>query len=286
MYKSRFSGAGLGLRRGFMEEFLRQKPAVDFLEVAPENWIGMGGAWGRQFRRVAADYPLVLHGLSLNLGGFAPLDWELIRRVKQFMATHSAVLYSEHLSACGDQGLLYDLMPIPFTEATARATARRIGETQDCLGERIAIENVSYYAAPGAEMSEAEFIRLVLEEADCLLLLDINNIYVNARNHGYEAADFLARMPAERVAYLHVAGHYQEPDGLIVDTHGAAVIDPVWRLLGQAYARLGAIPTLLERDFNLPPLPELLREAEQILAIQQSYAAKEICHEPGLLFAA
>jgi len=271
MSSSRIHGAGLGLRRGFLGEFLRQPPPVDFLEVTPENWIGLGGRWGKQFRQAVADYPLVLHGLSLNLGGFAPLDWAFIKRVKSFMREHEVLLYSEHLSACGDQGLLYDLMPIPFTEEAVRLTAQRIGEVQDYLGTRLVIENISYYAAPGAQLSEAEFIRQVLEAADCSLLLDINNVFVNAHNHGYDAAAFLAQMPAERLAYCHLAGHYYEPDGLIIDTHGAPVIDPVWQLLESAYARFGSLPTLLERDFNLPPLPDLLGEVQQIAATQRAY---------------
>lgn len=270
----RLSGAGLGLRRDFIADFIARRPdQAQFLEVAPENWIGMGGRWGKQFRQAVADTPLVLHGLSLNLGGFAPLDWDLLKRVKAFMREHEVVLYSEHLSACGDHGLLYDLLPIPFSEETARHAARRIGEIQDFLGQQLVIENISYYAAPSPQMSEAEFINLVLEEADCGLLLDINNIFVNAHNHGYDARVFLTAMPAERIAYLHMAGHYNEPDGLIVDTHGAPVIDPVWHLLRTAYAHFGVLPTLLERDFNLPPLSELLAEVDAIAALQRACAA-------------
>ena len=242
--------------------------AIDFLEVAPENWLDLGGRDGRRFGALAARAPLVCHGLSLNLGGSAPLDEPFIRRLKQFLDRHDARLYSEHLSYCADDGYLYDLLPIPFTAEAVGHVAQRIAQVQDMLGRRIAIENASYYCAPGAEMSELEFIRAVLAEADCDLLLDVNNVYVNSVNHGYDAAAFLAALPGERIVYGHVAGHEREDEDLLIDTHGAAVADPVWSLLAEAYAVHGVFPTLLERDFKLPPLAELLRELEVIGALQ------------------
>ena len=181
--------------------------------------------------------------------------------------------YSEHLSYCADDGHLYDLMPIPFTEEAVAYVAERIERTQDILGRRLAVENVSYYCAPGAEMTEIEFITAVLERADCELLLDINNIYVNSVNHRYDATAFLKALPAERIAYGHTAGHYNEAEDLIVDTHGADVIDPVWTLLGEAYDHFGVFPTLLERDFNFPPLDELLLEVDRIGELQEAAAA-------------
>ncbi len=249
--------------------------AIDFLEVAPENWLDLGGRDGRRFAALAERAPLVCHGLSLNLGGSAPLDEPFIRRLKQFLARHDAPVYSEHLSYCADDGYLYDLLPIPFTTEAVRHVAQRIARVQDMLGRRIAIENASYYCAPGAEMSELEFIRAVLAEADCELLLDVNNVYVNSVNHGYDAATFLAALPGERIVYGHVAGHELEDEDLIIDTHGAAVGDPVWSLLTRAYAAHGVFPTLLERDFKLPPLAELLREIAVIGELQAAGRPRE-----------
>ena len=263
------SGAGLGLRRGLMAPMMDAGPGqADFLEVAPENWIGVGGRLGRRFRWFTERYPFVCHGLSLSLGGPAPLDEHFLRRLKRFLDEHGIRFYTEHLSYCGDDGHLYDLMPIPFTEEAVRYTAARIRRTQELLERRIAVENVSYYAAPGREMSEIDFVRAVLEEADCDLLLDVNNIYVNSINHNYDAREFLTSLPGERVVYFHVAGHYVEAEDLRVDTHGADVCDPVWALLRDAYAHFGVVPTLLERDFNLPPLDELLGEVRYIRHLQ------------------
>ena len=238
------------------------------MEVAPENWIDVGGRLGHRFRAITEKAPLVCHGLSLNLGGPAPLDEAFLRKVKQFLDTHDVRCYSEHLSYCADDGHLYDLMPIPFTDEAVHYTAERIKRAQEIIGRRMAIENVSYYAAPGQEMEEIDFINSVLAEADCDLLLDINNIYVNSINHRYEAESWLKSLPAERVAYAHVAGHYVEAKDLRVDTHGADVIDPVWKLLEVAYGHFGVFPTLLERDFNIPPLPVLLDEVNAIHQIQ------------------
>ena len=254
-----------------LEEHLRshpEDPGVDFLEVAPENWIDVGGRFGRLFRALTERLPLVCHGLSLNLGGVAPLDMELVAAIKRFLAEHRVLRYTEHLSACADDGHLYDLMPIPFTEEAAQHVAERVSRVQDALGERIGVENVSYYAAPGQEVAEVDFINAVVERADCLLLLDVNNIYVNSVNFGYNAAAFLRCLPGHRAAYLHVAGHRREAADLCVDTHGAPVIDPVWRLLDEAYKLHGPLPTVLERDFNLPPIDELLGEVAQVRELQ------------------
>jgi hypothetical protein len=265
-------GAGLGLRRSHLDELQDRVPEpVSFLEVAPENWLGVGGAWGRRFRALTERHPFVCHGLSLNLGGPAPLDEAFLHRLRQFLDEHGIRAYSEHLSYCADDGHLYDLMPIPFTAEAVHHVAARIRRTQDILGRRMAIENVSYYAAPGREMAEIDFISALLEEADCDLLLDVNNIYVNSVNHGYDAEAFLKALPGHRIAYGHVAGHYVEAPDLIVDSHGADVIDPVWRLLETAYRRFGVFPTLLERDFNLPPLARLVQEVEVIAALQHRH---------------
>jgi uncharacterized protein (UPF0276 family) len=262
---------------------LQDTPAgqVGFFEVAPENWIGIGGRLGKQFREFTERYPFVTHGLSLSIGSPSPLDETFLYRLKRFLDSHGIGTYTEHLSYCSDDGHLYDLMPIPFTEEAVHYVAGRIRRVQDILERRIAMENISYYAAPGQEMAEIDFINAVLEEADCDLLLDVNNIYVNSINHRYDAGDFLRALPAERVVYFHIAGHYDEADDLKVDTHGAAVIDPVWQLLDAAYDHCGVVPTLLERDFNIPPLPELLTEIDTIRQLQtqrQGTTTREIAH--------
>jgi uncharacterized protein (UPF0276 family) len=268
------AGAGLGLRRAFADEILASPPAqVDFYEVAPENWMHVGGRLGKRFRALTEAHPFVCHGLSLSLGGPAPLDEDFLTDLRGFLDRHGMLLYSEHLSYCGDDGLLYDLMPIPFTAEAVSHVAERIRRTQEILERRIAIENISYYAAPGQEMTEIDFLNAVLAEADCDLLLDINNLHVNAVNHGYDADAFLAGIPAERIVYAHIAGHYVQAPDLLVDTHGAPVIDPVWGLLERAYDRFGVFPTLLERDFNIPSLADLLAEVDVIHGIQQQARA-------------
>lgn len=245
-----------------------QPGAVDFLECAPENWIGVGGALGDALQELANRNPLSCHGLSLSLGGVAPLHQTLLRQIRQFLDRHHVSLYSEHLSWCADAGQLYDLLPIPFTDEAVRHVGARIAQVQDALGRRIAIENVSYYAAPYQALSEADFITAVLDEADCDLLLDVNNIHVNAINHGYDAHAYIARMPTRRIVCYHVAGHYDEADDLKVDTHGADVKAEVWDLLEHTYQVHGVHPTLLERDFNFPPLDALLAEVATIRALQ------------------
>lgn len=267
--------AGLGLRREFIRSVLEyQTELVDFYEVAPENWMRVGGRFGKQFRALTERASLFCHGLSLSLGGIRPLDNHFLLELKDFLYCHHVTCYSEHLSYCSDQnGYLYDLMPIPFTEEAVVYVAERIRHVQNVLERRIAIENISYYAAPGQELSEIDFLQAVLTEADCDILLDVNNVYVNSVNHGYKAEDFINAIPGERIAYLHIAGHYMASEDLLVDTHGAAVVDPVWSLLEHVYARLGPLPTLLERDFNIPPLPELLQEVNRIRVHQNGYNA-------------
>jgi uncharacterized protein (UPF0276 family) len=267
---SEFRGAGLGLRRALMGPLSSMESgSVDFMEAAPENWIGVGGRFGRKFRNLAERYPIVLHGLSLDIGGPDPLDKDLVGAVRELMNQIEVPLYSEHLTYCAAQGHLYDLLPIPFTEEAVHYVAARVRQVQDIIGEPIALENASYYAQPHQDMTEAQFVSAVLSESGSDLLLDVNNIYVNSINHGYDPIAFLDSLPLERARYIHVAGHYDEADDLKVDTHGADVIDPVWDILAQAYQRTGVLPTLLERDFNLPPLAELLAEVEQVRRLQR-----------------
>jgi len=268
---SDFGQVGLGLRREMLDEMLIDVPKpIEFLEVAPENWLKLGGRFGKQFKQLTEQHAFVCHGLSLSIGSPAALDIDFVQSLKAFFKEHNIRLFSEHLSYCSGEGHMYDLMPIPFTEDAIKHVASRIRQVQDILEQPIAIENVSYYGAPGQQMTELEFTNAVLEEADCKLLLDVNNIYVNSINHGYDAEQFLAALPTKRIAYGHVAGHYTEAEDLLVDTHGAPVIDPVWQLLEKAYEVHGVFPTLLERDFNIPPMSELLAELKTIEALQQT----------------
>ena len=269
------SGVGLGLRRALMGPLSRAvSTPIDFMEVAPENWIPMGGRLGREFRKFTERFPFVTHGLSLSLGGPEPLDFELLASIKSFLREHNIRRYTEHLSYCSDHGHLYDLMPIPFTEDAVHYVADRVRQVQDFLEQPIGIEHVSYYAAPGAEMSEIDFVNAVVKEANCELLLDVNNAYVNSINHGYDPYEFISALPGERICYVHIAGHFDEAEDLKVDTHGSAVIDPVWDLLQHAYREFGVLPTLLERDFNFPGEDELFGELRQIARYQQQHQSQ------------
>lgn len=270
--------AGLALRRPLIRALLEEGcDGIDFFEVAPENWCGVGGRSAEQLARLTAERPLFCHGLSLGLGGRAPLDPVYLRAVGGFLDQYRVPLYSEHLSACAEDGLLSGLVPLPFSEEMVRHVAARIRQVQDMLGRPLAVENVSAYASPPGPLSELEFLLAVLEEADCLLLLDVNNLYINACNFAFDAGDFLQALPTGRLACLHVAGHLCQPGGLRVDTHGDAVSEPVWALLASAYACHGVRPTLLERDFNLPPLAQLRAELARIRQLQQQAVAAQAC---------
>lgn len=274
-------GAGLGLRREIIDSLCEARlDQVSFMEVAPENWIGIGGKFGKKFREFTQRFDFVCHGLSLSIGSPSDLDEDFVKQIGQFLREHKIKYYSEHLSYCSDSGHLYDLLPIPFTEEAVHYVAARIRRVQDILEQTIAMENASYYTpAPGSDMSEIEFINAVLAEANCDLLLDVNNIYVNSINHHYDPVEYLKALPGERIAYAHIAGHYNEADDLIVDTHGADVIDPVWNILDAAYQHFGVFPTLLERDFNIPPVPELLKEIDTIIEYQNKYAQRAAVNE-------
>ncbi|ASM53627.1 hypothetical protein PNIG_a1475 [Pseudoalteromonas nigrifaciens] len=268
---------GLGLRREMLDELLMHVPKqVDFMEVAPENWLKLGGRFKKQFKALTSANSFACHGLSLSIGSTAPIDIEFVKSLKKFFDEHDVKIYSEHLSYCSGTGHMYDLMPIPFTLEAIAHVVPRIKQVQDILGRQIAIENVSYYAAPGQKMSELAFTNAILEQADCKLLLDVNNIYVNSVNHGYDAEAFLTGLPTQRIAYGHVAGHYNEADDLIVDTHGADVIDPVWQLLDKAYQTHGVFSTLLERDFNIPTINVLTKELDIIHNLQAKYLDKSL----------
>ena len=272
-------GVGLGLKRELIPQIQSlfnnsSISNINFVEIAPENWLGAGGKHTQDLAWFVERYPIVCHGLCLSLGGPDALNVTFLKQVKQFLSTNKIPLYTEHLSYCSDNchgktGYLYDLLPIPFTEEAVKYVAARIRQTQDILGQKIAVENASFYAAaPISSMSEIDFLNAVLVEADCWLHLDINNIYVNSVNFGFDPYAFLRQIPKDRIVYGHVAGHYQQTPDLLIDTHGADVIDPVWQLLDEAYKLFGTFPTLLERDSNIPPLPKLMREVNKIAQIQ------------------
>ena len=272
-------GVGLGLKRELIPQIqsLYSKPSIaniNFVEIAPENWIGAGGKAEADLAWFVERYPIACHGLCLSLGGPDPLNTSFLKQVKQFLHANKIPLYTEHLSYCSDiqhgqAGYLYDLLPIPFTEEAVKYVAQRIRQTQDILGQRIAVENTSYYVtAPISTMDEITFLNAVLTEADCDLHLDINNIYVNSVNFGFDGHEFLRQIPRERIVYSHIAGHLQVGRDVLVDTHGEAIIDPVWALLEEAYQLFGAFPTLLERDTNIPPLAELMQEVNKIATYQ------------------
>ena len=272
------AGVGLGLRREFIDTFLSAETHPDFIEIAPENWMGFGGRHAKLLAQCVEKAPLLCHGLSLSIGGPHPLNIEFIKQVKTFLQQYQVPIYSEHLSYTHDGGYLYDLLPIPMTEAAVKYVAERILRVQDILGQRLVIENVSTYLMPNAEMTEAEFVREVIEQADCELLLDVNNVYVNSMNHGSDGYAFIQAMPKERIRYLHIAGHEQISENLLIDTHGAEICDPVWELLQYTYQICGVKPTLLERDFNIPSWQQLEYELATIRKIQQQergYDGKE-----------
>ena len=300
-------GAGLGYRRDLADDFLNlsSNNAIQFMEVAPENWVKMGGAARYKFDQAAERYPLAVHGLSLSLGGQAPLDRELLKNTKALMTQYNSTFFSEHLSYCECEGHLYDLLPMPFTEEAVKHVAQRIRYVQDFLELQISLENTSYYLhSPTSTMNEVEFLNAIAQEADCGIHLDVNNIYVNGVNHGLlDPYVFLDQVDVKRVNYIHIAGHDEEHSAaqvvedlegesfnkikgayrhlpeLLIDTHGEAVKGTVWDLLEYAYQRLPVIPpTLLERDFNFPPFAELYAEVEHIAQLQQKYAQKVISY--------
>lgn len=264
--------AGIGFRKEFAEEFLSGsvlKPG--FVELAPENWMNIGGFWKKKLNQLAEMYPVISHGLSLSIGSPEELDMDFLKNVKKFLKEYNVEIYSEHLSfsKC-DNAHLYDLLPIPFRKDAVKHVAQRIKQVQDYLGRQIAIENVSYYTPVAAKMDEATFISRIAEEADCKLLLDVNNVYVNAFNHNYDAKIFINNLPLERVAYIHMAGHTKVAPDLIIDSHGEAIIDPVYELFEWTLERIKPVPVLLERDFNIPELNELQGELNNLKKIMRN----------------
>ena len=262
---------GIGYRKDFAEDFANNNILTpSFIEVAPENWMHVGGYYKKLFDKALEKHPLFVHGLSLSVGSPEGIDVGFVKQVKQFLNDTNAVEYSEHLSfsKC-DNAHLFDLLPIPFTQDAVKHVAKNIRKAQDILERKIAIEIVSYYSPIAAEMSEIEFINAIVKEADCNLLLDVNNIYVNSFNHKYNAKNFLSQLDLSKVKYIHMAGHTQVADDLIIDTHGENIIDPVYDLFAHAMSLLQRdVPVLLERDFNIPELQILQNEMQQLKNIK------------------
>jgi uncharacterized protein (UPF0276 family) len=261
---------GLGYRKKLHDELLAIDPyRLDFVEIAPENYIGLGGNWRRRLEEVRSRWPILTHGLALSVGGEAPLDRELIRALAEFTESIATPHHSDHLCFSSIEGThLHDLLPMACTRTAAKRTAERIKEVQAELPVPFAIENVSAYVRRKEdELDEPEFLTEVVERSGCKILLDVNNVFVNATNFGQDAHDMLRRMPAEAAVQIHIAGFLREQEDLLIDTHGEAIADPVWPLLEEALRRTGPVPVLLERDHNIPALEVLMREVEQIRAI-------------------
>ena len=269
-------GFGLGLRPRHYEAILKSSPRVDWFEALSENYMIPGGRPLDYLERIRERYPVVLHGVSLSIGSTDPLDRGYLKDLKALAKRIDPAWISDHLCWTGVRGRnLHDLMPLPYTEEALDHVAHRVREVQDVLGRRILLENVSSYVAyRSSEMTEWDFLAALAGRADCDILLDVNNIYVSAFNHGFDALDFLDAMPAGRVRQIHLAGHDNCGD-MIIDTHDAKVIAPVWDLYAQAIRRFGAVPTMIERDDRIPPLGALVRELDRARAVVEAAAARK-----------
>lgn len=258
---------GIGFRKDFGEDFFGSEILQpSFIEFAPENWMNIGGYWKKILKRLSEQYPITAHGLSLSIGSPEELDWDFLKQIKQFLKEYNIKVYSEHLSysKCNNAHL-YDLLPIPFRYDAVKHIVERIKQVQDFLERKITMEIVSYYTPVAAEMSEIEFINSIISESGCNLLLDVNNIYVNAFNHKYNAVNFIDNLPLDKVSYIHMAGHEKVSDDLIIDTHGQPIIHPVYDLFEYTINKLEKpVPVLLERDFNIPEFEELAFEMDEL----------------------
>jgi uncharacterized protein (UPF0276 family) len=271
-------GFGLGLRTEHYQEILNTKPAIDWLELLSENYMVAGGKPLHFLDKICKNYPVVMHGVSLSIGSTSPIDKDYLRDLKKLADRVQPAWMSDHLCWTGVHGQnMHDLLPLPYTKETAKHVAERVGIVQDYLGRRILLENVSSYASyVDSSMTEWEFISQICEQADCLLLLDVNNIYVSSYNHQFDAKAFIDGIPQNRVQQIHLAGHHNHGD-YIIDTHDAPIIDPVWDLYEYAISRLGQVSTMIERDDNIPPLAELVLE----LDIARKIAEKVQVCKPG-----
>jgi uncharacterized protein (UPF0276 family) len=263
-----YLGFGLGLRTDHYQDILDQRPAVDWFEIISENYLIPGGKPLHFLDRIRADYPMVMHGVSMSLGSSDPLDENYLRRLKALADRIEPAWFSDHLCWTGVHGKnMHDLLPLPYTEEAVAHVAERAKRAQDFLGRPLLIENVSSYVTyTQSGMTEWEFLNAVVERADCRILLDVNNIYVSAYNHGFDPRDYLNAVPVERVWQFHLAGHTNNGD-YIIDTHDHPVIEPVWDLYADAVRRFGDVSTMIERDDNIPPLAEVLAELDQARTI-------------------
>lgn len=275
--KMPFLGFGLGLRPDYYEEILMQKPDLDWFEILTENYLIPGGKPLYYLDRIRADYPIVMHGVSLSVGSADPLDIDYLQQLKALADRIEPAWISDHLCWTGVTGInAHDLLPLPYTRQAVKHIVSRIQQIQDFLGRPILIENVSSYLNyKQSEMSEWEFIFEIVKQADCYILLDVNNIYVSSVNHQFDPIEYIHAMPADRVAQIHLAGHTNHGD-YIIDTHDAPVIQPVWDLYAATLQRLGPISTMIERDDNMPPFVELLAEINQARRIAKSVLVNEV----------
>jgi hypothetical protein len=272
-----YLGFGLGLRPAHYETILTESPAVDWFEIISENYLVPGGRPLHYLDRIRERYPMVMHGVTLSIGTHDPLNREYLKQLRALAKRIEPRWISDHLCWTGAHGLnAHDLLPLPYTEEALKHVAARVSEVQDFLGRRILLENVSSYVSyPESEMSEWEFLREIAGRADCLILLDINNVFVSSVNHEFNPHTYLNAIPVERVWQFHLAGHRNHGD-YIIDTHDEPVIDPVWELYEAAVRRFGRVSTMIERDDNIPPLAELLAEldrARRIAATSQRQTA-------------
>ncbi|MBT3093769.1 MAG: DUF692 domain-containing protein [Candidatus Thiodiazotropha sp. (ex Lucina pensylvanica)] len=266
-----FLGYGLGLRRQHYDDVLESRPDVDWFEIISENYMVDGGKPLHYLSRIRERYPMVMHGVSMSIGGIEPLDYTYLKKLKELIERVEPMWFSDHLCWTGVNKLnLHDLLPLPYTEEALDHVVERITRVQDYLGRQMLLENVSSYISYSeSQLSEWEFLREVVERADCLVLLDINNIYVSAYNHNFDPSDFVRAMPSERIYQIHLAGHTQE-ENLIIDTHDHPIADPVYVLYAEAIQRFGRVSTMIERDDNIPPLADLLRELDRVRRIGET----------------
>ncbi len=267
-------GVGIGMRSPHLPELLETDRALDFVEIIPENYVGRGGRAARHLAAARERWPVLVHGVSMSLGGPDPLDRDWITGLKGLLDQIEAPFYTDHLCYTSLGGFeSHQLLPLPYHAEAVRHAAGRIRELRARLDRPVAVENISFYAfMPGSDMTHTEFVTAVCEEADCGLLLDVNNLYVNSANHGLDARAELDRLPLERVVQLHIAGH-TVTEGRVIDSHGAPTAPGVLDLFREVARRLGPVPTLLERDQNIPPLAEVLDEADAIRAVQRQAVA-------------
>jgi len=264
-------GFGLGLRTTHYEQILAERPRVDWFEALSENYMVRGGKPLYYLERIRADYPLVLHGVSMSIGSTDPLDFEYLKALKRLIDRFEPSWVSDHLCWTGvARQNIHDLLPLPFTREAVRHVASRIQRVQDFLGRPILIENVSSYVNFNqSEMSEWEFLSEIAERADCLLLLDVNNVYVSAFNHGFDARQYIDALPRQRIQQIHLAGH-SNCGTHIIDTHDAPIIDEVWMLYAHTIETLGPVATMIERDDNIPDLTTLVGELDDARAIAEA----------------